>query len=146
MSYNINYGFADNMEYSVSSNDFKKDSECLKKSDRGYNIIWRMIQKNGRNKRSKIEIYTSGNYGSHIRDAESGEYYKHIVGTSDEDLYFSVIIATGECKSSNGSITLFYISPEHYMKHQHRILDTQLISKWEARRDDTLNTLTLRKR
>jgi hypothetical protein len=145
MSYNDNFNSADNMDYSVSSNDLKKATENLKKSDRGYNAIWRMVPKNGKIKRTKIEIYTSSGNGSHIRDAETGHYYEHIVGTADEDLYFTVILATGECKSDNDSSTLFYLSPQHYMKHLNCELNPEIIARWEDKRDSRLNTRTVDK-
>ena len=145
MSYNDNFNPADSMDYSVSSNELKKATESLKKSDRGYNTIWRMVPKNGKIKRTKIEIYTSSGHNFHIRDAETGEYYPHIVGTSDEDLYFTVTLATGECKSDNGSNTLFYLSPEHYMKHLNCDLSSDVIARWEEKRENKLNTRTVSK-
>jgi hypothetical protein len=145
MSYNDNFNPADNMDYSVSSDEFKKVTEGLKKSDKGYNVLWRMMPKNGRLKRTKIEVYTSTGYGCRIRDAETGHYYSHMVGTADEDLYFSVIISTGECRSENGSRTLFYLSPQHYMTHLNSELEPDVISRWEEKRDDRLNARTVRK-
>jgi hypothetical protein len=139
MSYYDNYNSAD-MDYSVSSNELKKATESLKKSDKGYNVLWRMIPKNGKLKRTKVEVYTSSGYGCHIRDAETGHYYEHIVGTADEDLYFTVILATGECKSDNDSSTLFYLSPQHYMKHLNCELNPDIIARWEDKRDARLNT------
>ena len=85
-----------------------------------------------------MEVYTTSGYGCHIRDAETGHYYSHSVGTADEDLYFSVILATGECKSRNGSSTLFYLSPQHYMRHLNCELEEDVIARWEAKRDATL--------
>jgi len=145
MSYNDNFNPADNMDYSVSSNEFKKATESLKKSDKGYNVLWRMIPKNGKLKRTKVEVYTSNGHGCHIRNAETGEYYSHIVGTADEDLYFTVILATGECKSANGSRTLFYLSPQHYMTHLNTELDTEIIARWEDKRESRLNTRSVSK-
>ena len=145
MSYNDNFNPADNMDYSVSSNEFKKATEGLKKSDKGYNALWRMIPKNGKLKRTKVEVYTSSGHGCHIRNAETGEYYPHIVGTADEDLYFTVILATGECKSANGSRTLFYLSPQHYMTHLNTELEPNIIARWEDKRDMRLNTRTVGK-
>ena len=69
----------------------ENELDSLKKYDRGYNKI--SIQKhnfNGRLKNTKIEIYTSGDIGSNIRDAETGAYYSNKVGSYDEDLFFKV--------------------------------------------------------
>jgi hypothetical protein len=116
--------------------------EETKKMDRGYNKIYRMIKRDdGKNKRKKIEIYTSGDIGSNIRDAETGEYYKQIVGSRDEDLFYKVGLSTGECKSSNGSNTLFYLSPEHYATHMHSSVDPEIAENWNMKRKFRLEEL-----
>ena len=134
MVYNDNFNPADNMDFSVSSDEAKKMTESLKRSDKGYNVLWRMVPKNGKIKRTKIEVYTTSGCGSHIRDAETGQYYSHEVGSFDEDLYFSVILATGECKSLNGSSTLFYLSPQHYARHLNCVIEQDVIARWEDKR------------
>jgi len=138
MSYNDTFHPTDNMEFSVISDELKRMTNSIKKSDNGYNVIWRMIEKNEVLKKTKIQMYTSNSYGCHIRDAETGDYYPHIVGSADEDLYFTVILATGECKSTNGSSTLFYLSPQHFMKHMNKVLDPIVIEQWQVRRDARL--------
>jgi len=111
--------------------------EESKKKDRGYNKLWRSVlrESTGKMKRTKIEFYTSSCMGSHIRDAETGEFYADKVGTCNEDLYFKVGLSTGECKSSNGSNTLFYSSPYRYMTHMHVILSREIIKKWEEKKN-----------
>ena len=141
MAYNDNFNPADNMDFSVGDEN-KKFTENFKKSDRGYNTLWRSVEKNGVMKRSKIEVYTSNGIGCRIRDAETGLYYPHIVGSADEDLYFSLILATGECNSKNGSNTLFYISPQHYMTHFNCELDPDTIAHWESKRNMRLKELS----
>ena len=73
--------------------------------------------------------------GSNIRDGETGEYYSEKVGTKQEDLYFKVSLATGECKSLNGSTTLFYLSPEHYERHLYVELDNETKLNWEDKKN-----------
>ena len=125
-----------NEELSLTgSEQIKNQLDKIKQMDRGYNKIWRTIEKNGRLKRTKVEIYTSSGYGNHIRDAETGEYYPYIVGSADEDLFFSVILATGECKSANGSSTLFYLSPEKYMKHLNHKVPEHIVERWNDKKD-----------
>jgi hypothetical protein len=119
----------------TESEQIKNQLDKLKQSDRGYNKIWRNKLKNGRLKRTKVEIYTSSGVGNHIRDAETGEYYPYVVGSADEDLFFSVILATGECKSSNGSSTLFYLSPEKYMQHLNHTIPEHIIERWNDKKD-----------
>lgn len=104
--------------------------------DRGYNVIYRTCpNKKGQLVRKPITVYTSGDVNSNIRDAESGAYYSHLVGSADEDIYFKVILATGECKSKNGSSTLFYSSPRHYMSHLNNQVSEDTFQIWEAKRD-----------
>jgi hypothetical protein len=145
MEYKTEYysGDNDNMSYSSSSQQNQLDK--IKKADRGYNKMWRNVIKNDKLKRTKIEIYTSSGVGNHIRDAETGEYYPYIVGSADEDLFFSVILATGECRSKNGSNTLFYLSPEKYMKHLHTHLDDDIIKQWKEKRDNRARERTVNK-
>jgi hypothetical protein len=128
----------DSEETFYNKNEVNKTVVDIKSIDRGYNKIWRNVYKNGKLKKTGIELYTTGCCGSNIRDAETGEYYQHIVGTAHEDLYFKVILATGECNSKNGSSTLFYLSPKHYSDHfgvnSNRFTD-EFIAEWNKRRD-----------
>jgi hypothetical protein len=113
---------------------FKGDS-ALKKSqalNRGYHKI---IRNN-----VEIGVYGSGTHESPIRNAETGEYYKYKVGTFDEDLFYKVMICTGEFPS--GPLTLFYNSPEHYERHQYTEVDNLHKKLWEEkkqRRQDFLD-------
>lgn len=128
----------------VDQQDFEEDDvekmfEKAKRQDRGYNTIYRKAQrKDGRIYNKKIEIYTSSGTGSRIRDAESGEYFSNIVGSKDEDLFFKVMLATGECNSANGSYTLFYASPQHYSNHLLCDVDPKIVAAWEEKRDARL--------
>ena len=88
--------------------------------------------------KKKYEIYTSGVTGNHIRDAESGEYFNYKIGSQDEDLFFKVSLATGECKSANGFSTLFYMSPQHSENHLQMNINPILVAAWEKKRDARL--------
>jgi hypothetical protein len=134
-------------------NDFDNDDngdktfEKAKRMDKGYNVIYRKaIRKDGRSYNKKIEIYTSSGIGTRIRDAETGEYLQNLVGSKDEDLYFKVTLATGECKSANGSTTLFYNSPQHYANHLTCDVDPQIALRWEEKRNARLSELKREKR
>lgn len=130
------------VEQNDYDNDVEKMFEQAKRSDRGYNVVYRRDQKNnGVWYNKKIEVYTTSGIGNHIRDAESGHYYPNIVGSMDEDLFFKVILATGECKSANGSSTLFYSSPQHYANHLLCELSPEIISAWEQKRNTRLAQL-----
>jgi|LauGreSBDMM110SN_4_FD.fasta_scaffold480460_1 hypothetical protein len=131
--------YIDNFHPTLNNNDLYSDADTKefernKKNDRGYNKLFRMVKRGDIMKRTKVEVYTSGDVGCSIRDAETGNYYTSVVGSADEDLYFKVGISTGECKSANGSTTLFYLSPQHYMKHQHTEVDPSAIERWENKR------------
>jgi hypothetical protein len=120
--------------------------EEAKKIDRGYNVIYRTCpNKKGELVRTPISVYTSGGTDSNIRDAETGAYYSHLVGSADEDLYFKVILATGECKSKNGSSTLFYLSPRHYMSHLNNEVSEATLQMWEEKRDDRYKAREMKK-
>jgi hypothetical protein len=139
MEYSDHFNPSNENDYDAG--DFNKIDNA-KKMDRGYNRIFRMRERpSGLIKQTKIEFYTSSDVGCNIRDGESGEYYSSKVGSADEDLFFKVILATGECKSKNGSSTLFYTSPQHYMSHFNCELDPEFISQWELKRNNRQNEL-----
>jgi len=121
------------------NDDSSKNKELInfKKADRGYNKIYRILvrESDGKIIRNKIEFYTTGGTGSNIRDAETGEYYSEFVGSKYEDLYFKVSLSTGECKSLNGSHTLFYLSPQHYERHLYVNMDEDIINNWEDKKN-----------
>ena len=100
-----------------NNEEIEKRMDVIKKTDRGYNKTTRIVTRNDVTKKTKVEFYVSGDTGSNIRDAEIGHYYPNIIGSLDEDLFFKVCLATGECKSKNGSNVLFYTSPHQYMSH-----------------------------
>jgi len=130
----------------VDQNDYDETQldmlEKTKREDRGYNVIYRkVVRKDGSVRNKKIEVYTSSGTGSRIRDAETGEYYPNVVGSKDEELYFKVVLATGECTSANKSNTLFYFSPQHYANHLRCDVDPLLVHNWEKRRDRRLAEL-----
>ena len=145
MFYKDQYDQADN-DYdglSTNSNNQKAVLENSKQLDRGYNKIWRMRPRvDGSLKRTKIEFYTSSETGNSIRDAETGNYFTHKVGSANEDLYFKVAMATGECKSANKSNTMFFTSPQRYMMHMHINLKPEIISAWEEKRNARLREIS----
>ena len=121
----------ENNDESGSNKDFLIEAKNM---DKGYAKISGFIERaDGSLKKSKIDVYTTGYIGSNIRNAETGEYYKELVGSADEDLYFKVRMATGEIKSKNGSNLLFYISPDQCMKHLHLELSEDEIEKWNIK-------------
>ena len=134
--------FPNDRELINEMKDNEKEMLSLKKIDRGYNKVYRMVPRasDGKIINTKIDVYSTGYIGSKIRDADTGEYYNYNVGSSDEDMFFKVALATGECNSKNGSSTLFYLSPHHYMSHLNVDLDDNIINTWEEKRNRILKT------
>jgi hypothetical protein len=141
MEYDDRYTPLEANDYDDSN--FNKDS-ALKKTrvlNRGYHKISRnvLLSNNKTTKRVEIGVYGSGSHESPIRNAETGEYYKYKVGTMDEDLFFKVMISTGEVPT--GPLTLFYDSPEHYERHQYLEVDGATKKRWEDKRQFRLDIL-----
>ena len=145
MSYQMDDYHDDLETFSMTSNyDGEKALEETRLSDRGYNVIYRKaVRSNGRIYDKKIKVYTTSGVGSNIRDAETGQYYPNFVGSKDEDLFFKVILATGECKSANKSSTLFYLSPQHYVNHLLSDVSEEIINKWQVKNQARLNELKI---
>jgi hypothetical protein len=150
--YNINSKMFYKDQYDPADNDFDLLSantnnqkgllENSKQLDRGYNKIWRMLPRvDGTLKRTKIEFYTSSDIGNCIRDAETGSYFSDKVGSANEDLYFKVALATGECNSANGSSTMFFTSPQRYITHMRVNLTPEIIRTWQDKRDARLQVI-----
>jgi hypothetical protein len=100
--------------------------------DRGYNRVRRSLK--GEKQHVWIEYYeTSPSPQMYIRDAISGSIRApYRTGTPDEDLFFSVRLATGEGRTSGGS-NLFYDSPEQYERHFHMKLPEDIKQRWQTR-------------
>ena len=82
-------------------------------------------------KNKDIMVYATSSQGSDIKNAETGEFLKSVVGTLDENLFFKVSISTGENES--GPLTLFYNSPSHYEKHHGVILSEESKFRWKLK-------------
>lgn len=118
-------------------NDYDEKKENKQNNDKGYNTIRRTYK----NKTKSIDIFTSGGVGTKIRDAETGHYTNFVVGSENEDLFYKVALATGECKSKNGSNTLFYLSPQHFMNHMKTVVHPKDVLAWEEKRNTRLRVL-----
>ena len=105
-----------------------------KNMDKGYAKIAGFVERaDGSLKNIQMDIYTTGFIGSRIRDAETGEYYRELVGSLDEDLYFKLKMTACKLKSKNGSSTLFYNSPDSCMRHLHIEIPQNIINQWELK-------------
>lgn len=87
----------------------------------------------------RVQIYETVNAAGHlIRNAMSGAFTHHRVGTADEDLYFSAILATGEC--SKGPVLVFYETPEQQERHMHLTVSDEIKDKWRQKYNAALRT------
>ena len=142
----IGEGFADDNSSSYMSHSSDatltkeqyKEMERVKNLDPGYNKIHRYIKTTTpegfeTKKRISIELYTSsGIPGNMIRSAIGGAYHRNYrIGNKDEDIFFKVGLATGECKK--GSNTLFFDTPEQYEKTFHTYLSRDIKNTWYAK-------------
>jgi len=103
--------------------------------DPGYVRLRRTtVDKNERTKRVTVNGYFTGtNPGTLIRNAVSGRRCSHRVGYVDEDLYFSVIVATGELGQT--SRVFFYDNPEQYERHFYTKLTPETKTRWLSKFD-----------
>jgi hypothetical protein len=114
----------DQEELSTRSNGRKVKKFMEPTSDKHAHKIF------GKHKKS-IVVYTSGDSGSHIRNAVTGATYggKHIVGSPMEDMYFRVGQSVG-----NELKKLFFDSPDQYEKHYGANVEKEVTNGVEIKR------------
>ena len=96
-------------------------------------------------KKARVEFYSS-NSNSIIKNAMSGTFQGvngrfFRVGSRDEDLFFSVILATGEF--GQNAPVLFYDNPEQYESHFFTKVSDEIKEKWMEKKDAALYYLKL---
>ena len=79
-----------------------------------------------------INMYGSGDYGSYIKNAVTGAYTNHRVGSEAEYLYFTVANCTGLDKM-HGPVHLYYDTPSQYENHQFITVDQEVKDAWFKR-------------
>ena len=79
-----------------------------------------------------IKLHGTGDYGSYIKNAVTGAYTNHRVGSEAENLYFCVANCTGLDKM-NGPVHLYYDSPSQYENHQFTTVDQDIKDAWLKR-------------
>lgn len=99
-------------------------------------------------KNVRVEFfYTNPTPNSFIKHAMSGMIQSvdgriFRVGTKDEDLFFGVILATGE--TSGGAPVLFYDNPEQYERHFFIKVPQNIKDRWMEKRNIALHSFTKR--
>jgi hypothetical protein len=104
----------------------RKMMEDLKRTDKDYHKIYRYVD----GKKKSIEIYTTNCLGGgRIRSAIGGSYNESFrIGSKDEDIFFKVTMATGECGKDLS--VLFFDSPEQYERHLCVSVSQDIKEKW----------------
>jgi len=121
----LNDGFDENQK----SN--KKIFEDMRMEDKGYYSWKKNVE--GSRKPIKIEAYSSGDTGSRIRDAITGDRYTYLVGSKYEDMFFKVRV-NSENFGLRDAPTLFYASPEQYETHTKTLVASSIKEKWLAKK------------
>jgi len=136
--------YEDDHFHPTNSNDVQQEKskflDKLNNSNNHYVSYYVEIPKNERQrdasgrikKNRKIELYGSGDIGSRIRNAVTGNTTEHIVGTEDEDEYWSVLETRG-INGNQTSLVLFYDSPEQYERHMKVELPQSVKEQWLSR-------------
>ena len=128
----------DEGEYAEKTSNKRKASEFedIKKEDKHYYKILHDTNQiiDGKfHKKVYIEAYSSGDSGSRIRDAVTGEYTKYIVGSLDEDLFFKMRDCTGTMTLRNDSGSFFYLSPEQYERARYCNISGDIKERWNKK-------------
>ena len=100
----------------VSSNYLQLTINIQHLNKRGYKTV-------------KVGCYMAGSPGTTIINAVTGQKYPgHFVGKFEEDLYFKVMLCSGE--NGPNPVTLFYDSPAQYEKHFYREISQKTKEDW----------------
>jgi hypothetical protein len=95
---------------------------------KGFYLLKRKVKNNNVN----VEVYASGELGTNIRNAISGEYYYgYKVGTIKEDLFYKTSVSTGE--TGNEGVVLFFENPEQYERHFYTQVDSADKERWYSK-------------
>jgi hypothetical protein len=146
-----------------SQNDDKKNVKDLfiDKSNIHYLSRQKYDTNKQKNIHYKIKCYTSGQQGNIIKNAQFGTEYIygfselnskyvligknfkpttlkknifHKVGSFDEDLYFKVVICTGENTKAREPVVLFYNNPEQFERHHGVVISQEDKTRWYEKR------------
>jgi len=111
----------------------KKMLKEYKQLDPGFHTI---VRTSSNNKKIKIDLYTTSNVpGTKIRDAITGaRFLGSRVGTSDEDYFFKVKLATGELGRDSGN--LYFETPTQCEKHLRINISDKIKKTWTNKYED----------
>jgi hypothetical protein len=110
-----------------------KSTEMEKNADKNYDkftIPFNNTWRDGKfYKKVTIEIYGSGQQGSKIRNAVTGERYSYLVGSAAEDLFFKVVDSTAR-NGRKEPFMLYYDTPEQYENNHFTTVETDVKERW----------------
>lgn len=105
-------------------------------ADNGKHYVYRSIcTENERKKTVRVEFYeTPAIIGRYIRDAVTGnKCVPFKFGSKEEDLFFSVAVATGENGTRHAPM-LFFDNPEQYERLFHTQIPQETKERWMEKR------------
>jgi hypothetical protein len=127
---NDNYSYSDSESNSSEFKKQKKVLESMKRLDPDYFTVFRE-NKNPLKKKKwfKIELFKSSyNPKVRVRNAVTGIYESYKVGSNNSNIYFKVILATGE--TGPNPPHLYFDSPEQYEFHFKTIVPESVKETW----------------
>jgi hypothetical protein len=131
------YGYvSDDASFTSNRQNLKNALTDAQKEDKGFYQLKQRSSYNGKN--LTIPVYASGQTGSTIRNAITGERsYNLKVGSYAEDLFFSSLVSSGHSSlvklGRRDPIVLFFDNPEQYERHMHTKVSNEVKSHWYKR-------------
>ena len=123
------FGAADDSSFNIKMNSTEMGRKVDTKHEK-YTIQFNNTWKDGKYRKTvTIENYGSGQQGSRIRNAVTGERCKELVGSKFEDLYFKVVESTGRFNRRDPLI-LFYDTPDQFENHHFVTVNPLTKEKW----------------
>ncbi len=134
----VNADIISSMRFEQSKKQLR-EAEAKNNNYEKYTLNFNNVGKDGKYyKHIVIENYGTGQLGSRIINAVTGQKYPYMVGSKDEDLLFKIADASGRnCR--NSTLMLYYDTPEQYENHHFTTVSQAIKEKWyeknlEARR------------
>lgn len=87
-----------------------------------------------------IDVFSNKPNNKYIVHAIRGIITQHLIGTTDEKLYYKIKILNGT-KNNKKYITLYYNSPEEYENHLDIKLDEQIKKNWYEEKNKYLEEI-----
>jgi hypothetical protein len=127
------FGDETSVEFKIRQQKAADELKKLDKHYERYTIPYNKVGPDGKfHKKITIEQYGSKSTGSTIRNAVTGANYPIIAGSSDEDLVFKVVEASGRYGRKE-PLFLYYDTPEQFENHHFATVSTDVKKQWFER-------------